>query len=248
VALRNGTQRAVYYFVIRTLRTSAMHRVKIAGSLALGVGLSLILLFNSGVSLRSLPAQNLNVLAVPLLLSFILLVSLRMAVSTPLAAEDNWIFKLTEVESRRHYFVGMKKALVIRFLLPLFLLLLVPYAYAWGWKRAVLHLSYGFGSSLVLLEVLFWKYSKIPFSCITMPGQAKVHLYWIFYGLGFLLYTRGLSALERGQFLSRDDFSLFFGMIAIFLAFLWTYQNLFTYRRLRIVYEDKPEEVMVSLS
>ena len=113
VALRNSTQRAVYYFVIRTLQTSAIHRIKIAGYLALGIGLSLIYMFNSGVSLRTLSSQNLNVLAVPLILSFFLLVSLRTAVNTPLTAEANWIFKMTEVESRRHYFVGMKKALII---------------------------------------------------------------------------------------------------------------------------------------
>ena len=97
VALRNSTQRAVYYFIVRTLHTSAIHRVKIAGYLALGIGLSLILMFNSGVSLRSLSPQNLNVLAVPLILSFFLLVSLRTTVSTPLAAEANWIFGSSDI-------------------------------------------------------------------------------------------------------------------------------------------------------
>jgi len=247
VALRNSTQRAVYYFIVRTLRTSATHRVKIAGYFALGVGLSMIFVFNSGVSLRSLSSQNLNVLGVPLILSFFLLVSLRIAVNTPLNAEANWIFRMTEVESPRHYFVGMKKALIIRMLLPLFVLLFFAYSYPWGWKRAALHTAFGFGSALVLLEVLFWKYSKIPFSCISMPGQAKVHLYWAFYGLGYLFYTRGLSALERGLFRSRGDFIPYFGIVAALLAFLWTYQYLFVYQRLRIVYEDKPEELMISL-
>jgi hypothetical protein len=247
VALRNSTQRAVYYFVIRTLQTSPIHRIKIAGYLALGMGLSLIFMFNSGISLRSLSAQNLNVLAIPLILSFFLLVGLRTAVNTPLTAEENWIFKMTEVESRRHYFVGMKKALAIRMLLPLFVLLFFAYSHAWGWKRAALHTAYGFSSALVLLEVLFWKYSKIPFSCISMPGQAKVHLYWIFYGLGFLSYTQGLAVLERGLFRSWGYFIPYFGIAAAFLAFLWTYQNIFIYARLRIVYEDKPEELMISL-
>ena len=154
---------------------------------------------------------------------------------------------MTEVESRRHYFVGMKKALVIRMLLPLFVLLFFAYSYSWGWKRAALHTAFGFGSALVLLEVLFWKYAKIPFSCISMPGQAKVHLYWVFYGLGFLFYTRGLSALERGLFRSRGNFIPYFGIIAALLAFLWTYQYLFVYQRLRLVYEDKPEELIISL-
>ncbi len=247
VALRNSTQRAVYYFVIRTLQTSAIHRIKIAGYLALGIGLSLIFMFNSGVSLRSLSAQNTNVLAIPLILSFFLLVGLRTAVNTPLIAEANWIFKMTEVESRRHYFAGMKKALVIRALLPLFVFLFFAYSYSWGWKRAALHAAYGFSSALVLLEVLFWKYSKIPFSCISMPGKAKVHLYWIFYGFGFLSYTQGLSALERGLFRSRGYFIPYFAIIAALFVFLSTYQYLFVYQRVRIVYEDKPEELMISL-
>ncbi len=247
VALRNSTQRAVYYFVIRTLRTSAMHRIKIAGSLALGIGLSLIFLFNSGISLRSLSAQSLNILAVPLVLSFFLLVSLRMTVSTPLAPQANWIFKMTEVESRRHYFVGMKKALVIRALVPLFLLLLFAYVDAWGRKNAAIHLAFGFASALVLLEVLFWKYSKIPFSCVSMPGRAKAHLYWVFYGLGFLFYTQGLSTLERGQFWIRGHFIPYFVIITALLVFLWRYQDVFIYRQLRIVYEDEPEEPLISL-
>jgi hypothetical protein len=194
-----------------------------------------------------LSAQNLNVLAVPLVLSFFLLVSLRMTVSTPLAPQANWIFKMTEVELRRHYFVGMKKALVIRALVPLFLLLLFPYADAWGWKKAALHIAFGFAAGLVLLEVLFWKYSKIPFSCVSMPGRAKVHVYWVFYGLGFLFYTRGLSMLERGQFWIRDHFIPYFGIITALLVFLWRYQDAFIYRHLRIVYEDEPEEPLISL-
>jgi hypothetical protein len=246
-ALRNSTQRAVYYFVIRTLRTSAMHRIQIAGSLALGIGLSLIFLFNSGISLRFLSTQSLNVLAVPLVLSFFLLVSLRMTVSTPMAPQANWIFKMTEVESRRHYFVGMKKALVIRALVPLFFLLLFAYVDAWDWRRAALHISFGFASALVLLEILFWKYSKIPFSCVSMPGKAKVHVYWVFYGLGFLFYAKGLSMLERGQFWIRGHFIPLFGILAAILVFLWRYQDVFIYQDLQIVYEDEPEEPLITL-
>jgi hypothetical protein len=246
-ALRNPTQRAVYYFIVRTLQTSARHRLKIAGYLASAVGLSLILVFNSGITLRSLSSQNLNVLGVPLILSFFLLVGLRMAMEMPLAAEANWIFKMTEVESPRHYFVGMKKALVIRGLWPLFVLVFFAYSYSWGWKSAALHTAYGFGSELILLEVLFWKFSKIPFSCISMPGRTKVHLYWFFYGLGFLAYTRGLAALERGLFRSTGGIVAYFVIVAILLVLLRAYQNKFIHPRLRIVYEDKPEELLISL-
>jgi hypothetical protein len=154
---------------------------------------------------------------------------------------------MTEVESLRHYFVGLKKALVMRGLLPLFVLLFFAYSCSWGWKRAALHTAFGFSSAWVLLEVLFWKFAKIPFSCISLPGRAKVHLYWVFYGVGFLFFTRGLAALERSLFRNPGDFIPYFGILAALLACLWAYQNIFIYPLLRIVYEDKPEELLVSL-
>jgi hypothetical protein len=248
LALRDGAQRAVYYFFVRTFRSSPRHRIRIAAFLALGIGLSIISLLNSGISsLRSFSTRDINVLSVQLILYLFLLIGLRSAAGVPIAPEANWIFKLTETRASRHYLVGMKKAMTARTIVPIAIIVFILYARAWGVGKAALHSAFGFAWALILLEVLFWGYSKIPFCCLTAPGKTKIYWYWSVYGLGVLLFIRGLSALEREMFGNLMLFVPFFGFIAVSLTALWAYQRIFSDKNRRIIYEDEPERILLSL-
>jgi len=88
---------------------------------------------------------------------------------------------------RRHYFVGLKKAVFFEALFPLFVLVFVFTYYLWGWRPALMHCLYGLTASVLLMEVLFLRYPKVPFTCTFVPGKAKVHVYWLPYVIGFLI-------------------------------------------------------------
>ena len=246
VVLRHPVQRAVFHFFAKTLRSSPMHKVRLAGTMAAAVGLALLPFVLQRNAPGGLTVVNRNLLAGPLVLSFFLLVGLRSLVSVPLASEANWVFETTENAKRRHYFVGTKKAIVALTLLPLFMIILPLYAVLWGLPAALLHLAYGLACSLVLMELLFFKFRKIPFACSPASGKGNLHVVWFFYVLGFSAYVLWLNALEKRLFQNPSGFPYFFlAAGAVFLG-LTFYEEVFLYQKLDLVYEEKPEPVLIT--
>ncbi len=247
LALRHPTERAVFYFVSRTLKTSAPHRMKIIGYLALGCGLSFILLFVPGISSPFLSIRQANVLAAPIIIGFFLILGLRSAVLVPTSGEANWIFRLTEKAPRARYFTGLKKAFVVRILVPLFSIIFLFYALLWNFKYAGLHVLYAFALALVLLELFFWKFNKFPFACLSLPGKMKFQFYWIAYAFGGYAFIRGSSLLEKYFFEDIGNFWIFFGAVIVLLIGLRTYQNIFYYSKARLIFEEAPEKTLILL-
>jgi hypothetical protein len=246
--LRNPIQRAVFHFFGQTLRNSSMHKFQLVGYVATAVGFILILLNSQQAAFRNMSVTNKNLLAIPIILSIALLVGVRGIVNVPLASEANWIFKLTEVQKRRHYFMGLKKGILVLILFPLFGILFVFFTFLLGWYYALLHCLYGLAAALVLMEILFWRYTKIPFACLTVPGKAKLHVLWWFYGGAILIFTSLLSRFEKNLFTNLSRFWPVIGAGFMIVLFLEIYQHLFIYRKVRIVYEEEPEPALIGLN
>jgi len=247
VFLKDPIQRAVFHFFGRTLKNSALHKVRLAGYLAFALGLLLVLFGYQKGALRNLGMDNLNLLAMPLILAFFLLLGLRSIVNVPLAAESNWIFRLTERNSRTPYFVGLKKAILFYAILPLFGGLYVFYLLTWDAWAALLHGLYGLAFALLLLQILFWNFRKIPFSCVTVPGRARLQYLWLIYGLSFIFSLSAFSALERVLFRAPGNFLIYYGAAFGLVIALDVYQRAFVYEKILLLYEDKPDPVMVTL-
>jgi hypothetical protein len=247
VFLRNPTQRAVFHFFGQTLSRSTLHKMRLFNYLAVSSALALIMLGTTQLLRSHMPFSNRTLLSIPLILSFFLLIGIRALTNIPTSLEANWVFQITERMPSRHYFSGFKKAVFIEALLPLYALAFIFYFYLWGWKSALLHSLFGLASSVLLLEVLFFRCPKIPFTCTYIPGKAKVHIYWLPYVIGFLIYVSFLSSLERFLFQYPAYFFNYFVITSILFLASQIYQNCFFYRRQAIVYHQEPEPVMISL-
>jgi hypothetical protein len=245
--LRNPTQRAVFHFFGKTLARSTLHKMRLFAYLAISAGLVLILLASTNLSRRELTVTNRTLLAIPLILTFFLLVGLRSLVNIPVSLEANWLFRLTEQSTRRHYYAGFKKGIFFYAILPLHGLLYIFYELIWGWKPALWHCLFGLTASLILVEVLFFRQLKIPFACSYLPGKAKVHIYWLVYVLGFLVFVSGLSTLERSFFSNPASFYYFYGIMGIIFLSSQAGNEFFLYRKRPILYEEQPEPVMIGL-
>jgi hypothetical protein len=221
--------------------------VRRAGSLAVAAGLLVVLLLRLQGFPRTAGAAEADVLAIPLILAIALLLGLRTGVNIPLSAEANWIFRLTESPVRRHYFSALKKAVFVFALLPLSLVLFGGHAVLWGPGPAALHILYGLTCALVFCEVFFWRYSKIPFSCLVVPGKTQVQKYWLLYLLAFILTVSFFGAIEKTLIRTPSSFPVFFGFSVALFAGMIVYQRFVIYEKLRIVYEEEPEPVMVTL-
>jgi hypothetical protein len=248
VVLRNPVERAVFHFFGKTIARSNLHKVRLAGTLAFGFGLIFILFGIQRNALSRLNVSNLSLLGAPLLLSFFLLGGLRSLVNVPIAADANWIFQLTEAENRKLYFIALKKAIFFFAILPMFALLTIFYALIWGGGPALLHGLYGLTFALALRDILFWKYGKIPFACLVVPGKAKLHMYWLPYVLASALSVSGFSALEKSLFLAPSGF---FGFFAISWGILFAVsfvERRWVLGKLEIAYVEEPEPAMISLA
>jgi len=247
VFLRNHIQRAVFYFFGKTLRKSMFHKMGIASYVATSVAVILIILISGAISIRSLSDVNKTLLSIPLVLSFFLLIGTRTIVNIPTSYEANWIFKLTEGTNKKNYFSGLKKGIFFFMLFPLFLLLFLFYFFLWGWPLAFYHCLFGMIVSLLLMEVLFINYRKIPFVCSYLPGKAKLHLYWIIYIISFLIYAFLMSSIEYKILNSPLNLFIFYAVVLLIIVVLKVSQNHFIYKKLEILYEEKPEPAMVTL-
>jgi hypothetical protein len=247
VLVRNRTERAVYHFFGQTLWRSSLHRVRLFTYLSVSAGLALILLVSAGPA-RSRPVpDNKTLLSVPLIVSFFLLLGMRALSNVPTAPEANWVFQITERGPRRRYKSGFKKRIYISLLLPLFITAFAGSCYLWGWEAAALHCAFGLTASAFVLEIIFFRYPKIPFACTYVPGRAKLHVFWLPYLLSFIIYISSFSSLERFLFRNPRFFPAYFVGAGALLAAAWIYQNLMVDRGQPVLYEDRPEPVMIIL-
>jgi hypothetical protein len=247
VFLPHPVQRAVFHFIQQTLKQSMFHKVRLASFLAVAVGLILVLVLPQPEILSQGGRPNQTLLAVPLILSFFLLIGIRGVIQIPSVLEANWVFRLTEDRVKHHYFSSLRKLILFRALIPLFFLLFIFYTSIWDPVMALYHCLYGCAVSVVLMEVLFLKQRKIPFTCSYLPGQERIQLFWLAYTLAFLGYVFILTAVEAALLRHPAAFPFFFGAVLILLTGIRVYLHLFFYKKAQILYEEAPAAVMLSL-
>lgn len=98
-------------------------------------------------------------------------------------------------------------------IVPLFGLLAPFYLLLWNWRQVLLHFSFGLILSLILVDVLLFRFQKIPFTCAYLPGKANLKLLWPAYMLAFTTYAYTLTTLESWMLREPVRFAVFFAII-----------------------------------
>ncbi len=243
--LRESVQRASFWFYQSVLRRSRMHRNKVLIYLGLGLGLSLILLVSTGRYFWKYQAGNM--LSLPLVLSFFLLVGAREASSLPANQPAGWVFMVSEGSEKWPYFAAFKKFLLLHLILPLHLVLFIFYSMLWDWKRAGIHCLYAAVFAVLLMEVILFRQLKLPFICSYLPGKSRIHTRWLIYVAAFLAYILIPRWLEP-YFLARPSrlIGLYLALVLL-LTGLKIYHRRYFYPEHKILYEDLPEISVVEL-
>jgi len=249
--LRDAVQRAVFYFFINTLKRSRKQKIHLALVMALPVGfvLTYMIFLHNQIGLSNFNHLNLDMIAFPFILYFFLIIGLRTLVEHPVALDSNWVFKITQQPETRHYIKGVKKAMFFYAIFPLCLLLFTFYLYFWQFAPAVSHSVYGLLTALLLLEVFFFDYRRIPFATLYNPGAVNFKLVWPVFLVLFLVYyflfiRVGLWLLLKPR--GNLTFYLIGGII--FIWFRWyRYKN----KGMYLVFDEDEEELnpaMLSLN
>jgi hypothetical protein len=201
LALHTPFQRAGFRFVGKTLLRSEAHRLVLT---AVG-GLSLVLAsqalldaFEGAQSLRA-AALSPDALSIPFILSFLIIVGLRIVFEIPAELRSNWIFQLM-VDSDRPESEVLARTVILVLVLPWLLVISLPvYAYLEGWVVAGLHTLLVVTWAVLLTNLVLIRFRKIPFTC-TLP-LFKQHSFVTLLSccFGFLLYAVSTPEFESSD-------------------------------------------------
>jgi len=218
--LRSPFQRAGYRFVMKTLFRSEQHGLMLGAFVGLGTVIASQFLFSSlngdGVTHARFPSPEL--LAIPLIFSYCIIVGLRLAFEMPTELRANWIFRFCvnkhKPETRS---LGLK--VILSFVLPWVWLFAAPvYAYFWGWWSGIFPAVVVTLWSFLLVEVLLLKFRKLPFTCPYPQFRHSAVVLALSYILGFFVFVMMTAHLVY--------WSLFTPVSAIALigiSFVWWY-------------------------
>jgi hypothetical protein len=198
LVLRTPFQRGCFRFVYRTLLRSEAHRLVLT---AIG-GLSLVLAsqalmdaFANAKSWRQ-AALSANALSIPFIISFLVVVGLRLVFEIPAELRSNWIFQLM-LDRDGEECEPLARKVILTLLLPGLLAITFPvYVDLEGWRVACLHTLLVTTWTVLLTNVVLIRFRKLPFTC-TLP-LFKQHSFVTLLSVcfGFLLYATSTPEFE----------------------------------------------------
>ncbi len=225
--LRNPKERATFCFIAKTLARSQTHRTYLGAYL--GVGLAFVVMGLVTVFSRhgfgAVHSARSELLSIPLVLGFFILLGLRVVFSLPAHLASNWVFRLADGNNLSACLSGVRKAMFVLGIFPMLILLFPLHLRWWGWQTTWLHAAYCTTLSLLLIEILIFRFDRIPFTCTYTPGSANLKLWWPAYLFGFTNYAYTMTELEQ-RLLRQPRF-----FIAFFTASLGLLGAIVTYRK-----------------
>jgi len=165
-------------------------------------GLALVLasqaMMNAFQSAASLKAAALTpeALSIPFIVTFLLLIGMRIVFEIPVEIRANWIFQLM-LDTDRQECERLARTVMLTSVLPwLLVLTFAAYCYLEGVVVASLHVLVILIWSVLLTNVLLIRFRKLPFTC-SLP-VFKQHSIVILIALcfGFLIYAGSTAEYE----------------------------------------------------
>lgn len=188
---RTGPARAAGMFALRTLLRGETQSLLVGASLGMGVVLASIAALaataDQSPSLRAL-------LSIPLILSYFLITSLRIAFEIPAELGANWAFQVAaapgEPDARS---VGRRLLWIASVCIGL--LTFAGFALVWDIGLGALHCAFVAVANAVLIELLLFDWRKLPFTCSIPQPRNHAVLYLFAYLMGLAFFAGALSQI-----------------------------------------------------
>ncbi len=234
--LRHPVERGVFHFISQTITRSAKHRLFLATYGGIGVAMAVIT-FGSGQA---------GLLRLPLMLSFVLVSGLRAAFNFPAELRANWMFQIGEGNAVE-CLSATRKWIVLCGILPLFGLLAPMEFVCFPWTTSLFHLAFGITLSVLLMDILFFGFRKVPFTCSYLPGKINLVGLGTIYVFGFTAYSQKMAEVESWLAGMPEAAIAFFAAVAGIIALLgWCRERAFADAE-GIDYEDAGDPVVRTL-
>lgn len=182
--------RAVFTFTIASLVRSRRHLMTIGTYLGIGLAVAGTRILSAKVRGRALPLDEPfdYLLAIPLVLTFFLVLGVRSAFAVPTDLAANWIFRVAGPRDSAAHVPATRLACVALAVLPVSLLVLVAGGWLWGVATSAQVALMHAASGLLLVAIVLAGQAAVPFTRaraisadslkVTAPlGILALHLY-----------------------------------------------------------------------
>jgi hypothetical protein len=248
--VRDGLQQAAFYFIWKTLTRSRRHKLLFAAYVAVGCALIFeglaVLVARGGNSWMYHPIPEL--LPAPLILAFFILCGMRHVFAVPAELRANWLFQVSDRGQAKRCLAGVKKAMIVLGVVPLFALLLPLHVLFWGWRTALLHMLFGAVISWLLVDVLLVSFEKFPFTCSYLPGKANLKVSWPLYLFGFTAYVSVFLTLEYWMLQRPVRFAWLAAVVVLVQVALFIYRWRVVGHCVALVFDEQPEPLVRTLN
>ena len=191
---RSPEERAIFQFSGKTLARSRKHQMFLVTYVSVGV--SIAVNFATAIRGGSLALSDDGMRAFPFFIAFFVISGFRAVFQFPSELSSNWLFRLTEdhwAETARN---ATRKRVLASGLAPALALLVGIQIVAWGGWRIGWHATFQLAAGALLVEVMFWTFDKVPFTCSYFPGKTNLSILFLIYFYGLTNYSFHLADLE----------------------------------------------------
>jgi hypothetical protein len=196
--LRSPVQKSCFGFVWKTLLRSEAHRLVLTGVGGLALVLASQALLNAfqGAESAREAALSSSALSIPFLLSFLIIIGLRVVFDVPAELRSNWIFQLM-LDPDQQECGSLARKVILSAIFPLLLIVTFPvYAYLEGVGVAVLHTCFALIWSILLTNIVLTRFRKLPFTCTFPVFKQHSIVILLSFCFGYLIYAVSLPEFE----------------------------------------------------
>lgn len=177
---------------------------------------------NTASMLRN-PSEDL--LSIPFILSFCIIIGMRFAFEIPADLRANWVFAVWIDPDALQTRPIARKILLTFSLAPLVPICFVSSVILWGFGIALLHTVIFAACTVAFVELLLLRFRKIPFTCTYPPFQSHSALILVGYLFGFVIFTSYLPELELWSLAEPWRTSLFIPLVGAILVSVQQYRK-----------------------
>lgn len=196
--LRTPFQKAGVCFVWKTLLRSEAHRLLLTGIGGLALVLASQALMNAfqGATSWRQAALTPDALSIPFVVTFLLIVGMRVAFEIPVELRANWIFQLLVDADRQECQPLARRVILIGVLSWVAALTFASYVYVEGIWIATLHTAVVSTWAVLLMNVVLIRFRKLPFTCSMPVFKQHSIVILISFCFGFLIYAGSTPEFE----------------------------------------------------
>jgi hypothetical protein len=217
--VRLPEERALFGFAGKTLARSQKHQFFLATYLSAGLAVALFF----GVAIRDgkIAVSEDGARSFAFVLSFFLISGFRAVFQFPAELSANWLFRITEARWTEVSRNATRKLVLSVALVPLLLFSLPWELASWDWPTVVEHCALQLLATAILIELLFWNFDKVPFTCSYFPGTTSMAVLGVLYIYGITGYSFHMADLESALERHWAIAILFFVVSATGLSWSW---------------------------